>query len=363
MPKEYKEIMARLANQPCRVGVMRALRLGDLICATPALRSLRAALPQAHITLIGLPLAREFVRRCRFLDEFEEFPGYPGIADQAIVPRRTLAFFARMQAQPYDLAIQLHGSGVFSNPFTVLLGARYTVGFTRPDETDLGLDFSLPYPSSGREIHRLLTLTQALDMPECGDASELSVLPQDRAALQAHPVLRRALTSGRPLIALHPGAKVATRRWSFARFAAVGDALSKAYDARVLITGSKEEWPMCEQVRTRMQRVALNLAGLTGLGTLAALMERLDLFLSNDSGPAHVAAAIGTPSITIFGAANIEDWAAIDITRHRALSVPVPCRPCYLSECPIGYRCLNSISVEQVIAEAGKLLTLTRQKC
>lgn len=363
MSRECKEIIARLANQPCRVGVMRALRLGDLICATPALHALRAALPQAHITLIGLPLAREFVSRCRFLDSFEEFPGYPGIADQAVRPRRTLAFLARMQEQPYDLAIQLHGSGVFSNPFTVLLGARYTVGFTRPGETELGLDFALPYPSSGREIHRLLTLTRALGMPERGDAPEFSVLPRDRAELQAHPVLRSVLSAGRPLVGLHPGAKVATRRWSLARFAAVGDALSRAYNAQIVITGSKEEWPMCEQVRTRMQSAALNLAGQTDLGTLAALMERLDLFLSNDSGPAHVAAAIGTPSITIFGAANVEDWAAIDTIRHRALSVSVPCRPCYLSECPIGYRCLNSISVEQVIAEAERLLALTRQTC
>ena len=79
---EGKEILAQMASQPTKVVVMRALRLGDLICATPALRSLRALLPQAHITLIGLPLAREFVRRCHVLNDFVEFPGYPGIADQ-----------------------------------------------------------------------------------------------------------------------------------------------------------------------------------------------------------------------------------------------------------------------------------------
>ena len=143
---EGKEIVAQLASGPARVVVVRALRLGDLLCATPALRGLRALLPQAHFTLIGLPLAREFVRRCRFLDEFVEFPGYPGIANQPVIPSRTLTFLTRMQAEQYDLAIQLHGSGVFSTPFTVLLGARYTIGFTRPDETDLGLDFSVPYP-------------------------------------------------------------------------------------------------------------------------------------------------------------------------------------------------------------------------
>ena len=353
---EGKEILAQLAHRPSHVVIMRALRLGDLICATPALRSLRAALPHAHFTLIGLPLAREFVHRCRFLDDFEEFPGYPGIADQTIMPRRIVPFLARMQARPYDLAIQLHGSGVFSNPFTVLLGARYTAGFTRPNETDLGLDFSVPYPSKGREIHRLLTLPRALGAPAAGDETELTVLPEDRSALHDSPILHAALDTKRPLIALHPGAKVATRRWPLDRFAAVGDFLSREYDAHILLTGGHDEWAMCEQVRTLMQQPAVNLAGQTSLGTLAALLERLELFLSNDSGPAHVAAAIGTPSITIFGAANIEDWAATDTLRHRSLSIPVPCRPCTLSECPTGYTCLHGVTVEMVIENATALL-------
>jgi ADP-heptose:LPS heptosyltransferase len=355
MSMEGKEILTLLSSQQlCRVAVMRSLRLGDLLCATPALRSLRAALPRAHITLIGLPLAREFVRRCRFLDDFEEFPGFPGIADQSIVPQRTVAFLARMQANPYDLAIQLHGSGVFSNPFTVLFGARYTVGFTRPHEAELGLDFSTPYPSRGREVHRLLTLMHALGAPNCGEQTELTVLPEDRAELQA--LLGDVLTTKQPLIALHPGAKVATRRWPLDRFAAIGDYLSKEYDAQILLTGGKEEEFMCERVRSLMQRPALNLAGQTSLGTLAALIERLNLFISNDSGPAHVAAALDTPSITIFGAANVEDWAASDIERHRSLSVEVPCRPCSLSECPIGYACLQGVTVDMVLDNAAILL-------
>jgi ADP-heptose:LPS heptosyltransferase len=126
-----------LAPRHARVVVVRALRLGDLLCAVPALRALRAALPRAEITLIGLPLAREFVRRCRYVDRFEEFPGYPGIANQDVQPARRVAFLARMQAYGFDLSVQLHGSGVFSNPFTRLLGAQRMVGLGRagPDRT------------------------------------------------------------------------------------------------------------------------------------------------------------------------------------------------------------------------------------
>jgi ADP-heptose:LPS heptosyltransferase len=360
-----KEILAQLAHRPAKVVVMRALRLGDLICATPALRSLRASLPLAHITLIGLPPAREFVRRCPALDAFVEFPGYPGVADQNVYPSRTLAFLSQMQAERFDLAIQLHGSGVFSNPFTILLGARYSVGFTRADEIDLGLDFSFPYPSHGREIHRLLSLMRALGAPDTGDTPALTVLPEDRAALHAHPLLGAFLATDRPLIGIHPGAKVATRRWPLERFAAIADHLCETSHAKIVITGGKEEWTMCEQVRLLMLHDALNAAGRTDLGMLAALMEHLHLFISNDSGPAHLASALGpahlasalgTRSITIFGAANVEDWAAIDSASHRALSIPVSCRPCYLSECPIGYQCLCGITVEDVLHTAEELL-------
>lgn len=353
---EGKEILARLVDRPVRVVVMRALRLGDLICSTPALRSLRALLPEAHITLVGLPLAREFVSRCRALNDFVEFPGYPGIADHEVDPERTLTFFTRMQQRRFDLAIQLHGSGVFSNPFTVLLGARFTIGFTRPDETDLGLDFSIPYPSQGREVQRLLGLVRAFGAPDTGDHVELTILPEDRAGLQAHLVLGPIVSTQRPLIGIHPGAKVATRRWMPDRFALVADHLIEKYNAEVVITGGRDEWTICERVRSLMHHPACNVAGQTGLGTLAALIERLHLFISNDSGPAHLATAIGTPSITIFGAANAEDWAASDTRRHRSLSIPVACRPCYLSECPIGYICLRGISVEDVVSNAATLL-------
>lgn len=350
-----KEILTSLADQPVKVVVMRALRLGDLICATPALRSLRALLPQAHITLVGLPLARAFVSRCRALDEFVEFPGYPGIADQEVNPARTAAFFTHMQQQRYDLAIQLHGSGVFSNPFTVLLGARFTIGFTRPGETDLGLDFSILYPS-GREVHRLLALMLAFGAPDTGDQPELAILPEDRTALLAHPMLGTIVQTQRSLIGIHPGAKVATRRWMPDRFAAAGDALIEKYDAEVVITGGKDEWAMCERVRKLMRHPAYNVAGQTSLGTLAALIKRLRLFISNDSGPAHVADAVGTPSIIIFGAADAGVWSSSDTRRHRSLSVSVACRPCYLSECPIGYTCLRSITFEDVISNAATLL-------
>lgn len=349
-------LLPSLAETRARVVIVRALRLGDLLCAVPAFRALRAALPHAHLTLIGLPLAREFVRRCAYLDAFEEFPGYPGIADQPYDAGRTLAFLSRMQASHIDLAIQLHGSGVFSNPFALLLGARRTVGFTRSGEIDLGLDLAIPYPQQGHESERLLTLTRALGAPDRGHESEFLLLPEDHAELATLRSLQPLLASGRPLVGLHPGAKVRTRRWMPERFAAVADALAVERGAAIVLTGGRDEWETCEMVRAHMRADALNLAGSTSLGALAALLSRLDLVVANDSGPAHLAAAVGTRSVVIFGAAQAETWAARDTRRHRALSVPVPCRPCYVAECPIGYRCLDAITPGAVLEQALALL-------
>src|SRR5437763_9510990 len=135
---------------PRRVAVFRALQLGDLLCAVPALRAVRTALPESEITLIGLPWARAFVDRYpAYLDGFREFPGWPGLPEQPPRWDRVPAFLAAMQAERFDLVLQLHGSGGLTNPLVALLGARKTAGFYPPGGYRPDPDLFLPYPDEG----------------------------------------------------------------------------------------------------------------------------------------------------------------------------------------------------------------------
>src|SRR5947209_8298859 len=116
-------LLSRLPESPRKVALLRATRIGDFICATPAFRALRLALPDAEITMITLPMLRDLVLRSPHLDRFVAFPGFPGIAEQFFEAGRAVDFFHEMQEEHFDLAIQMQGSGVNSNPFTLLLGA------------------------------------------------------------------------------------------------------------------------------------------------------------------------------------------------------------------------------------------------
>src|SRR5947209_18133435 len=103
------------------MAIFRALQLGDLLCITPALRALRTALPDAEIVLIGLPWAKNFVARFHhYLDSFREFPGYPGLPEQKPESRKLPAFIRALQEDRFDLLLQMHGSGIISNPLVML---------------------------------------------------------------------------------------------------------------------------------------------------------------------------------------------------------------------------------------------------
>ncbi len=344
-------LLARLPECPRRVVIVRATRIGDWICATPAFRALRAALPEAELTLIGLPFVRELVARSPHLDRFVEFPGFPGLAEQFFDARRTADFFQAMQAEHFDLALQMNGSGVYANPFTLMLGATVTAGFIRAGDSPSRLDAACPIPETGNEVRRWLALTTFLGAPAQGEKTEFALAAQDRQA--AAELLANA---ERPLIGIHPAAREATKRWAPERFAAVANTLQARLGGTVIVLGGKAEAPLARAVAAETPAPCLNLAGRTTLPELGAVIEQLAILITNDSGPAHIAYALDTPSVTIFGGTDPARWGPLDSGRHCVVVNAVPCHPCDYWECTVSYMCLEGIGVEQVILSAEEVL-------
>ncbi len=337
-----------------RIAVVRALQLGDLLVAVPALRALRARFPHAEVTLIGLPWAASFAQRfARYVDRFFEFPGWPGIIEAPYDAARTRQFLKEQQAYGYDLVIQLHGSGGASNPFALALGGRMTAGYVQgaaPDE----LTYAVPYPDDQREVMRALGLVRLLGCATDDTRLEFPLSAADHT--EARALLAPLAGQGAPLIGIHAGARASARRWPAESFAAVADALARDHGAQIVLTGAPDEAEIVAAVAQTMRTPALDLAGKTSLGGLAALLTRLDLFIGNDTGTAHVAQAVGGPSVTIFGPADPQRWAPLDAERHMIVRRPVVCSPCGYRDCPIDHRCLRLISPAMVLAAAQRCL-------
>ncbi|MFL5659078.1 MAG: glycosyltransferase family 9 protein [Ktedonobacteraceae bacterium] len=347
---------------PRRIAVFRALYLGDLLLAVPALRSIRSAFPEAEITLIGLPWAASFARRfSRYIDRFVEFVGYPGIHEVDADPESTQRFLEEQRAYGYDLVIQMHGNGRVSDQFVLALNGQVTVGYYE-SVPPAGLTVGMPYPEHEPEVQRNLGLAELLGCRNLDAKLEFPLFNEDRG--EAARLLRRFPRANRPWIGLHAGAKLPVRRWPVEYFARVADHFAQRFNAQIILTGSPVEESTVRALAERMESYPgsshttqpLSVVGQTSLGGLAALISELDLFISNDTGPAHIANAVDTPSVTIFGPADPRRWAALDQSRHPIVWQPVACSPCEHRECPIDHRCLRWISPERVIEVGEELL-------
>jgi ADP-heptose:LPS heptosyltransferase len=336
-----------------RIVVVRALHLGDLLCATPALRALRARFPDARITLLGLPWSRALLPLLApSVDDFLEFPSFPGIPERSLEPARVAEFLTEMQSTPIDLAVQLHGSGSHINAFVSLLGARRTAGFFEPgDVVPANGDF-IPWPLRGREPQRLLALTRALGCPDRGEALHVDV---DRADVDAVETLLAQNDLGGEFVCIHPGARFPSRRWPSRRFAAVADELGRS-TRRVVITGTAAEIAVVSDVRRAMRTEPVDLTDRLSLGMLAALVSRAALVVCNDTGMSHVAAAVGTPSVVIASGSEVERWAPVPVSRHHVLWHDRPCRPCGYEVCPTRHECATAVTVADVLNAATGLL-------
>jgi ADP-heptose:LPS heptosyltransferase len=272
------------------VAVLRPGRIGDYLCATPAIRALRRAVPDARLHYVALPLVRDLVERNPHVDRFVAFPGFPYIAEQFFQPRTALRWLSAMQDEEYDLVVQLYGSGVYANPVALLMGGRCCAGFVRTAGDEHPLDAAIPLPPAGPEVDRTLALVRHLGAADAGREYDLELTAADRAAAAR-------LLDGlpRPVIGLHRGARDGQRAVDVDTLVRAAQILGGS----AVLLGGRDEPPVGH---------GLDLTGILPLATAAAVIAGLDLLLTTDSGPAHLAYALGTPSVTIFLASDPERW-------------------------------------------------------
>ena len=310
-----------------------------------------------RIALITWPeMAPVVARMGNAVDELLPFPGIEGIPERTADPSGWEAFVVRARQRRFDLALQVYGDRPAANRVTAALGARLVGGFAptgwEPPAATRALH--LPYPLHLHEAQRHLRLFEHLGLPP-GAEPEMAfpVTPADEAE-HAATLARHGLVADSYAV-LHPGASSPTRRWPVEGLAAVGDGLA-GDGLDVVVSGVPSERAVSASLTAAMRAPAHDLTGSTSLGGLAALLRDAAVLVGNDTGSAHLAAAVGGRSVTVFLSGDPVRWAHRG-PRYRVLAADVPCAPCPHLECPIDFRCADSMRPEVVLAAARELVT------
>lgn len=312
-----------------KIAVLRANALGDYVFSTAALYALRAAYPDAEIVLLGKNWHADFLDgRPGPVDRVIPVPPYKGVSMpdtwtglNAEIQAHQDIFFQQVQAENFDLALQMHGGGGNSNPFVKRLRARITAGMRAPGAPPL--DRWMPYVYWQHEVLRQIEVVRLVGAEMVMLEPKIEVTERDlRESCHVEP------ETGKGMVVLHPGASDPRRRWPAERFAAVGDALVAA-GYEVIVVGISSENEVVQQVVKQMRERVIDLCGALSLHGLTGLIARASLVVTNDSGPRHLAEAVGTPTVSIFWCGNLINAGSAFRTYHRPhLSWRITCPVC-----------------------------------
>jgi len=338
-----------------RILISRMKFIGDVVLTTPAVRSLRKAFPDAFIAYMADAQAASLLEHNPHLNEIIPFDfARPAWREQPRVVRL-------LRRRRFDLAIDL-----FGNPRSALLtflsGARTRVGLDRPGRGKLFTVRVHDEAGPKTAIEFYMQFLRAIGVPQSSGRTEIYL--KDDECAGAHRLIAGVVRRPGPVIGLHPGATWPAKRWLPEHFAEVAKRISKQFEAQVILTAGPNDHDVIRAVQKSMD-VALPVFSGLPLRQLAALLGQCTVYVANDSGPMHIAAAVGTPTIGIFGPGEENIWFPYaEEQGHRALRHDVPCHPCHLDFCNregSGFmECMTGLSSERVVAAIGRSLQLKR---
>jgi len=357
---------------PRRILVVKLSDIGDVLTATPALRALRESFPAARLEALVPPNSAPVLAESPLVDDvivFDKFQ-YDRPID-ALWPS-SLAALVRLarhlRRQRYDCLVILHhlttrwGTLKYA-ALALTSGAKVRVGL------DNGRGWFLTHRvrdggfGARHEVEYWLDTVETIGAVTEDTSLQMTIGTEDEAFASDQIPMTTSQTP-RPVVAIHPGSGgySLARRWSAEGFARVANALVEEYKAEIMLVGTPADG--VSQVALLMHSEAVNLEGKTTLGQLAAILKRCDLFIGADSGVMHLAAAVGTPLVAIFGPSNHKAWGPWPRDgRHVILRADLPCSPCSYVGYNVGQRescqavtCMKAITAETVLAAAESIL-------
>jgi heptosyltransferase-2 len=320
--------------------------IGDAVMTTPALGAIRETFPQAELVMAANPIIAELFSPHPFIDRvlvFDKKNSHQGVVG-------FLKFCHEVRKERFDMAILLQNAieaGIIAFFAQIPVRAGY-----RTDGRRLLLTHSVPVGEHERRIHHTDYYAHML--------AELGIRGQSRKLVlgctsSETAWARDLLPEGKNWIAVNPGAAFGSaKRWLPERFAAVADAIVREYDANILLTGSSGEVGIGKEIEEILQARPLNLIGQTSVRQLMAVLSLCRLVITNDSGPMHVAAALGIPLVALFGSTDHTTTSPLT-PNFRIVRKDIACAPCLKRTCPKDHACMEAITVEDVLNAVREL--------
>jgi lipopolysaccharide heptosyltransferase II len=317
--------------------------VGDAVMCIPALAAVRRRWPQAEISILARPWVASLYNG-------------QGLADRILLLKNPRSVASALRREGFDCALLLQNA-FHAAWIAWRAGIRERIGYALDGRGWL-LTRAVPIPRHGEipahEAYYYLELLRRAGWIEALPLLEpirLQIAPEARE-LAEQKLLAAGVSDRAPRIAVAPGATFGSAKcWAPERFAALADRLIADFGASVILFGTASERDITEQIAARMSHNPVNLAGQTSIGELPALFSACRLFVGNDSGAMHVAAAAGLPVVAVFGPTDPEGTSPVT-SQLSLVREPVSCSPCFLRHCPVDRRCMTRVTGDAVYAAA-----------
>jgi heptosyltransferase-2 len=338
-----------------KILIVRLDRIGDVLLSTPVIRAVREAFPASHIAVMVQDYAKEIVAGNPYLDEvivYNKSGRHKGFSGN-------FRFLWRLRRKKFDMALLLHPTKR-THLLAALAGIPNRVGYNRK----LGFLLTTRIEHTKQyglkhEVDYALDLLRHIGIDPKWRTLYMPV--NSRSEERISEIFKSSGIGKNDLcIAINPGASCVSKRWPAAKFAKVARSLIEKYGAKVVIVAGGADKKLGDEVAALIDGDCVNLSGKTSVADLASVLRRVKLFVSNDSGPVHIASAVGTPVVAIFGrndrGLSPRRWGPVG-ERDTILHKDVGCDICFAHNCKKGFKCLEAITVDEVLAAAGKILT------